>query len=82
MFRIVLILSADKDNIHFLRHLLKYLHKQHPFKSIGFDIKAIQSCQNILLVVVVPLFVVVDSIGYFWFSKVILAKLEKVEIGA
>ena len=44
MFRIVLILSADKDDIHFLRHLLKYLHKQHPFKSIGFDIKAIQSC--------------------------------------
>ena len=28
MFRIVLILSADKDDIHFLRHLLKYLHKQ------------------------------------------------------
>ena len=44
MFRIVLILSADNDDIHFLRHLLKYLHKQHPFKSIGFDIKAIQSC--------------------------------------
>ena len=44
MFRIVLILSADKDYIHFLRHFLKYLHKQHPFKSIGFDIKAIQSC--------------------------------------
>ena len=36
--------------------------------------------QNLLSVVVVPLFVVVDSIGYFWFSKVILAKLEKVEI--
>ena len=44
MFRIVLILSADKDDIHFLRHLLKYLHKQHPFKSIGSDMKAIQSC--------------------------------------
>ena len=44
MFRIVLILSADKDDIHFLRHLLKYLHKQHQFKSSGFDIKAIQSC--------------------------------------
>ena len=27
-------------------HLLEYLHKQHPFKSIGFDIKAIQSCQG------------------------------------
>ena len=27
-----------------MRHLLKYLHKQHQFKSIGFDIKAIQSC--------------------------------------
>ena len=32
------------------------------------------------MVVVVPFFVVVDSIGYFWFSKVSLAKLEKVEI--
>ena len=49
MFRIVLILSADKDDIHFLRHLLKYLHKQHPFKSIGFDIKAIQSCKLTLV---------------------------------
>ena len=29
--------------------MLKYLHKQHRFKSIGFDIKAIQSCSDKLL---------------------------------
>ena len=51
-------------------------------KSIQWVVtpKQLNLVQNLLTVVVVPTFVVIDSIGYFWLSKVSLAKLEKVEI--